>query len=249
MHHFAQTNIQLTNQLHRDGYSSTELSFVLPTYELTIHLFTGLFRASGKTFISHLVGTASILGSLRVPSKLVAAGLIHAAYTHGDFGNGEKGISEAKRNQVRSVVGKEVEEYVARFTALRWNEEVILAIHDSLDSLGPLDRDVLLIRLANELEEYLDLGILYCGDEKRQQANYINHNGQLMTQMAEKLGFPTLATDLERAFKEAAVADIPPTLRRRNAQNYSFLVAPKLYQRMVEAVSNRLSRSRISKGL
>jgi len=246
MHPFAQTNIQLINQLRRDGYSSAEIGSVLSSYELSIHLFTGLFRASGKTFIAHVVGTASVLGSLRVPSKLVSAGLIHAAYTHGDFGNGEKGISDAKRNQVRSVVGNEVEDYVAKFTALRWNEDVISAIHDSLGLLDPVGRDVLLMRLANELEEYLDLGILYCGDEKRQQANYINRNGQLMTQMAEKLGFPALAATLEQAFKEAAVADLPPTLRRPHDQNDSFLVAPKLYQRMVEAVSSRLAGARRS---
>jgi (p)ppGpp synthase/HD superfamily hydrolase len=34
---------------------------VASAYELTATLMTGQFRASGKTFIAHLVGTASIL--------------------------------------------------------------------------------------------------------------------------------------------------------------------------------------------
>jgi (p)ppGpp synthase/HD superfamily hydrolase len=241
MHAFAQTNIQLINQLRRDGYSLVELDGILISYELVIRLFAGRFRASGKTFVAHLVGTASILGSLHVSHKLVAAGLIHAVYQTGDFGDGEKGISESKRAQVKAVVGDEVEEYVARYTALQWNSQLIPSIYDSLETLEPLDRDVLLMRLANELEEYLDLGILYCSDEKRQQANYVNDSGQLMIRMAESLGFPTLATNLAQAFKEAAVADIPLALRRPNAPNYSFLLVPQSYQRLMEAVASRLA--------
>ena len=240
MHLFAQTNIQLINQLRDKGYPVTEIGLVLTSYDLAIRLFTGRFRASGKTFIAHLVGTASILASLRVSPTLVAAALIHAAYESGDFGDGGVGISDTRRDLVRSVVGKEVEEYVARYTSLRWNKEAIPAIHGELDALGPFDRGVLLIRLANELEEYLDLGILYCGDERRRQTNYVDHNGQLMVQMAEKLGFPALGNGLESAFKEVAVADIPPLLRGPRAQNFSFVIVPRSYQNLMEALAKRL---------
>lgn len=247
MHAFAQTNIQLINQLRRDGYSLGELDGILTSYELVIRLFTGRFRASGKTFVAHLVGTASILGSLHVSHKLVAAGLMHAIYQTGDFGDGEKGISESKRAQVRAVVGEEVEEYVARYTALQWNSELIPTIYNGLDTLEPVDRDVLLMRLANELEEYLDLGIFYCGDERRQQTNYVNDSGESMIRIAERLGFPTLATNLAQAFKEAAVADIPLALRRPNAPNYSFLLASQSYQRLMEAVASRLPAAKTRK--
>ncbi|NJL09589.1 MAG: hypothetical protein HC908_03480 [Calothrix sp. SM1_7_51] len=70
MHCFAQTNIQLFNQLHREGYSSTDLSLIANAYSLAMELFTGTFRPSKKTFIAHLVGTASILASLHAPPKL-----------------------------------------------------------------------------------------------------------------------------------------------------------------------------------
>lgn len=241
MHQFAQTNIQLINQLCRDGYSTTDLSSVLNAYDLAIRLFTGRFRASGKTFIAHLVGTASILGSLHVSPKLVAAGLIHAVYMTGDFGDGNQGISEAKRENVRAVVGDEVENYVGKYTALRWSAESIHSIHEGLDGLAPVDRDVLLVRLANELEEYLDLGILYCGDRKRQQTDYVNDSGQLMMQMAQKLGFPSLVAELGRALKEVSVAELPALLRRTDAQNESFLLAPQSYQRLMEMVAKRLA--------
>ena len=72
MINFAQTNIQLLNQLHREGYSADDLHLVRVAYRFAMDLFSGQFRASGKTFIAHLVGTASVLGSLRVVDGLAA---------------------------------------------------------------------------------------------------------------------------------------------------------------------------------
>ena len=80
MHPYAQTNVQLFNQLRSQGYSQNDRERVREAYEFAMRLFTGLFLPSGKTFIDHLVGTASILTSLRMPVEVVVAGLIHAAY-------------------------------------------------------------------------------------------------------------------------------------------------------------------------
>src|SRR5262249_20277729 len=113
MHLYAQTNAQLFNQLRSEGYSKTEREFVRDVYEFGMTLFSGLFLSSGKLLIDHLVGTASILASLRVSIEIVAAGLIHAAYLHGDFGGMRHGITEAKRKRVNTVVGDAVEKYVA----------------------------------------------------------------------------------------------------------------------------------------
>jgi (p)ppGpp synthase/HD superfamily hydrolase len=228
MHYYAQTNIQLFNQLRREGYSHPDLSCIFKTYQLTMRLFTGSFRASGKTFIAHLVGTASILVSLHLPANVVAASLLHAAYVNGDFGDGRKGISQSKRQQVRDVVGEEIEGYVARYTSMQWNEQTIPDICDRLNSLDAIDRDVLLIRLANELEEYLDLGIIYCGDVKYQR--YINHSGHLIVKMAENLGFPSLALELERAFNETVAAELPQEIRNQSGYNSSYTLVPNSYR-------------------
>lgn len=225
---YAQTNLQLFNQLRQQGYSDAELQEIFKAYQLTIELFTGQFRASGKTFIAHLVGTASILGRLQASSKLVATGLLHAAYSQGDFGGiGRYGISPAKQKRVRDRVGKEIEEYIARYTALKWNENTIVEIHQSIDRFS--DRDVLLIRLANELEEYLDFGIIYCGDSKQQQ--YSNHQNNLIVEIAEKLGYPTLAVELANAFTETTLTQIPSQLCNPTEQYRSALVPPNSYQR------------------
>jgi (p)ppGpp synthase/HD superfamily hydrolase len=150
MHSYAQTNIQLFNQLHRQGgYSPADLQAVMSAYELAMLLTTGRFRASGKPFIAHLVGTSSILGSLKVPTPLVSAALLHAVYQAGDFGDGRPGVTEAKRRRVRAVVGEEVEEYVHRYQALSWTDQTIRSLAGALGSMAAIEGEVVLIRLAS----------------------------------------------------------------------------------------------------
>lgn len=239
---YAQTNIQLFNQLQHEGYSNAELRLIRDAYELAIQLFTGLYRPSGKTFIAHVVGTASVLSTLHAPAKVIAAALVHAAYDHGDFGEETKGISAGKREQVRRAVGKEVEEYIARYTTLPWNPKTIPAVYDGFHALGPIDRDVLLTRLANELDDLLDLGVLYCFSAERKRQHYIQFS-PLMIEMAEKLGFPTLAVELTRVLRETASTEIPAELRSR--RRGVILLSPRSYRRRLWVVL----RPELSRGL
>jgi (p)ppGpp synthase/HD superfamily hydrolase len=223
-----QTNVQLFVQLQRQGYSTEELSLVRDAYGLAVQLFTGLHRPSGKTFMDHVVGTASILVALHQSGSLIAAALIHAAYEHGDFGSGTKGISERKRQQVRQALGEQVEAYVAQYTALRWNSRTIQPVYDRFHSLAPMDRDVLLIRLANELDDLRDLGVLYCLQAESKRRRYLRF-GPTLVEMAEKLGFPALAAELTRALAETASAEIFAELRSRKPGVVLF--APRSYCR------------------
>jgi (p)ppGpp synthase/HD superfamily hydrolase len=243
VYRFAQTNIQLFNQMHDHGYDEKQIAVVKKSYELAIILFTGRFRGSGKTFIAHLVGTASILASLRLAPTIIAAGLLHAAYDSGDFGNGGQGHSPAKREYVRADMGGEVEEYIARYTEFSWNQQVAQSTYDKLDSLNQLERDVLLIRLANELEDYLDLGILFCGVEKRTQASYLNSSGQVMCDIARKLGFPELAEALKTEFERAAIASERRRFETTGSRDFSFLVPPLSYKRLMDVLANRLNQT------
>lgn len=240
MHSFAQTNIQLVNQLQRDGYHPSEIEFVVRSYELAMKLFTGLFRACGKTFIAHLVGTASILGKHRAPLNLVVAGLLHAAYTAGDFGDGKKGITNDKRDWLSKVVGKEIEAYISGYTELHWSDKTVPEIYARFEHFDSKERDIILIRLANELEEFLDFGILYSGVEKRRHYNYIDGVGKIMLIMAEKLGYPALAKEIEKEFLEVMKVDIPPSIRLTDGRDFSFLIAPQSYQRVMDVVAKRL---------
>ena len=238
-HSYAQTIIQLFNQLRSEGYSKRESGFILKTYEFAMRLFSGHFLPSGKPLFDHLVGTASILASLRVPVELVAAGLIHAAYLHGNFGGIRKGISEVTRRQVRNAVGEKVEEYVVRYERMVWGPETIPALCDALDGMDVIDREVLLIHLANELEHNLDLGGLYFARDENQQRgrrHYVESYGPMIMGMAEKLGFRSLSTGMANVFGNMTAVEIPIEPGMTDAHDSGYLVVPRSYRERFGAV-------------
>jgi (p)ppGpp synthase/HD superfamily hydrolase len=229
MHAYAQTNVQLFNQLRSEGYTKQDRERVRAAYEFAMRLFAGLFLPSGKTFIDHLVGTASILVSLHVPVELVTAGLIHAAYLHGNFGGIRKGISVTTRKQVRLAVGEKVEEYVVRYERMLWDPQPISFLRDTFDGLDAVDRDVLLMRLANELEHNLDLGSLYRVGREDWYQRYIESYGPIMVGMAERLGFSSLSAEMANAFRNITSAQIPLQPCMRDSHPAAHLIVPKSY--------------------
>ena len=220
MYPYAQTNIQLLNHLRREGYSNAELGLVRDTYELSIGLYTGYFVGSGRTQIAHVVGTASILGSLHVPAEVVAAALIHNVYKTGDFGDGHNDISKAKRREIKKAVGEKVELYVYRFRDMRLNPHSTSQIQDD-----PVDRYTLLIDFADWLEHHLNDG---CVDRYR---HYIGHNGPFMAEMAEKLGYPTLTAELQRALREPAPNKALVEVISKISHGDACLITPISYRR------------------
>lgn len=220
---YAQTNLQLYGQLIDCGYSAKDLAVFRAGYDLALQLFSASFRGSGKPLLSHLVGTASILTSNGQPTTVVCAGLLHAAYALGDFGDGRFGIAPWKQARVRAAVGATVEDLVARYTGFQWNAHTIPDIEARVQALTGPDRDVLVIRLANELEDHLDCGVLYCSNgEKRRE--YIRSPLNRSVLMARQLGLSELADELEAAFAETLAAELPDPLR--NCQDFTFVAPP-----------------------
>lgn len=136
---YAQTNIQLFNQLRFAGYLEADISYICDIYDSALQVFAGRFRGSGKPFLAHLVGTASILATLQASVNVVAAALLHAAYIDGEYGTDHRGMTDAKRDLVRCIVGIETEELIAGYTALKWNKQTILPIRESINTLEPKD--------------------------------------------------------------------------------------------------------------
>lgn len=226
---YAQSNIQLFNQLIASGYTEEEIGCVVDAYKLVMNLFTGIFRSSGKTFIAHLIGTASILVNLKAPVEVVIGGLLHAAYASGEFGTGIKGVSLAKRSQVKSIVGQKVEEYIYRYTLWPENDPIATSAVDYVNGLTPLEKDILLIRLANHLEEYIDLGMLYSGHGR--QNKYVKDENFISVELAQILGFPSLSAELNTVFNEVYSTTIPTVLTNITGRNGSYLLPPKTHQK------------------
>jgi len=221
------------------GYSRAEAGAIRAAYDLAMRLFTSRFRGSGKPFLAHAVGTAGILALLRAPAHVVTAGLLHAAYTHGDFGDGRSGISDVKRAGVREVVGNDAEALIARYTDRAWNEASVLAMRGQVASLRPDDRTVLLMRLANELEDHLDLGIAYCRDAEHRRA-LIGSWLHTCVDLAEELGQPDLAGWLARAFRGNLSALVHRELMADRSISYTLTPAsyrPRLLVRLRRALA------------
>lgn len=216
-HTYAQTNIQLYNQMQSFGYSSAEIAQVATGYRLAADLFTGQFRSSGKPFINHLVGTASILVTLHQSLDVVTAGLLHAAYAQGDFGRRKAGISPIKTKQVQAAVGLAVERYIAAYTVTKW------PIQKSVEDLGEFERSVITMRLADILEDHLDLGLLYSSQAKRKNAGkHIAHQ----IEWAQKLNLLDIADHLSK-INNSEKMTVDKALEFTSKHSYSHLVIPK----------------------
>ncbi|MDP8961086.1 MAG: hypothetical protein M3N32_05660 [Actinomycetota bacterium] len=223
---YAQTNLQLCNQLRASAYDERDVELVKDAYDLAVTLFTGQFRSSGKPFLAHLVGTASVLTALGAPARVIAAGLLHASYASGEWGDGRGKVSSDERRQTLRALDAGVEELVRHYTEFRWDARSILEIHAGIDSLSEAERTVVLVRLANLMEDYLDLGMAYSHKgEKDKQADSVL---ELSSQIAELLDHGDLASELRRVFAENRAAKIPPALIR--GRRSSFTVAPLSHQ-------------------
>lgn len=221
---YAQTNLQLYAQLRDLGCSEDQLLCVRHAYEQAVSLFTGRFRANGKPFLAHLVGTASIVATHGAPIPVVAAGLLHAVYLQGEFGDGQAGITTARRRKLCHAVGDEVEKLIAQYTAFTCNQAII-TMHDHLDALSREQQSIILIRLANDLEDHLDLGMLYCSkqdkvDQSRQSA---------LVTIANQLGYRELAQDLAAVYADHDAASVSDALRTNHTNSYT--VAPASHRR------------------
>jgi (p)ppGpp synthase/HD superfamily hydrolase len=215
----AQTNLQLYAQLAERGFAGSDLAALRRAYDLATSLFAGVYRASGKPFVAHLVGTASLLAAQGAPARLVTAGLLHSAYSHGDFGDGPRGRTRRRAARLAAAVGEEVEGLIARYEAFPWKTSDANPRSGWPASLGPLDRDVLTMRLANELEELLDFDILYSEDAEARREEAVR---ELPTWIRWAIGLSAdgIARELEEIRTRLGAHRPPDALRTGRVRAY-----------------------------
>jgi hypothetical protein len=229
MFEFAQTNLQLYRQMELLGYNPEEREKVAAGYRFLMPTFSGLYRGTEKPFITHLVGTASILVAYRASIDWVLAGLLHAVYAIGDFGF-DPGTRETprKRRLVSNLIGEEAEDLIIAYDAMRWTES---AVDDYLRGYQQHSQQIkaaLNLQLANTLEDLLDLGTNYergtkfatMSSPKMQQA---------ILALARMHSWPGLARQLEQALA-AFNAGVTP-VDAGGAMGQSKLVLPPSAQR------------------
>jgi hypothetical protein len=187
---FAQTVIQLFRQLIDANYDETDIVEIRDGWLVARRLFACRVMASGKIFLSHSIGAASVLVSIRARPALVVAGLLHNVYMNGRFSDGGRGASEARRAEIRAAVGPEAESVIFRFWSQKWNSDTLQAWLD-LDELSDAQRDDLAVRLADAIDHSQGLGLVYSGAlDNRQRFEKLRDP---MVELARKHGFAELA--------------------------------------------------------
>jgi hypothetical protein len=90
-------------------------------------------------------------------------------------------------------------------------------IRDPNLSLSADAQQVILIRLANEIDEHLDLGMLYCSKDKTTE---LGVNFSTVVELAKKIGDASLADMLEDVLTETNSARVPEALRRAEVSSF-----------------------------
>lgn len=197
----AQTNLQLYRQMIDATCEDHELALVRAAYDLASELFVGCHRPSQKPFTCHLVGTASALFLWNEPVEMVTAGLLHSAYLYGAFGDGTRGITEAKRRTVRNRVGPGSEALIERYTRL--SRTISLDLLSNPERRAELDRDLVLLAFADLCGECCDAGPLYSPHKPLMFGLPGDQNARdCVVKVAAKMSGATAANHFRRVFSE-----------------------------------------------
>ena len=186
MTHLAQTYPQFARQLSVEPWSSREFALVRAAWELAAGLFVGAERGSGKPFVDHLIGTASGCRSAAVTPTRSPPRSCTPRTT--------KAISAmataAHWRRVRAALGATVEELVHRYNADDWDERLVDP-HRDLRDLSP---ELLLVRVANELDDALDGASVLSAKVRSAQLH------DATVEVAERVASPELVAMLRDAF-------------------------------------------------
>ncbi len=217
---FAITYSQLMSQAIARGKSEQDLVCLRKAYETAESLFDGLYRGQHAPFICHAVRTASILLAEEALIEVVAAGLLHAAYTVGCFSDFYHGkATDAHRQEINQAVGEETELLIFDYDRCAWYEKECIQDHmDHIAGYTEHQKNLILMRLANELEDYLDLGMAYRGDFPFRKK--IEDYGDKAIELAHFLGHWQLASELGQVFDAHLKAKLPDVAVTNQKSSY-----------------------------
>jgi hypothetical protein len=197
--HIAQTIVQLLDQLDTIGYEPEALLKVRDAYMVAAQLFAESFRGSGRPFLAHLVGTASILAAYGANPALIAASLHHASYAHGRFPEEIRGVA-AMRRWLRRRVGDMVEGLVLAYSTL----DPQAVEPDRLDDMPIAAAQAVLIRMANAIEDRQGDHNYFDSSAWLSESNdLVQRSMPVFAAVADRLGYGAMTAILQDACARA----------------------------------------------
>jgi (p)ppGpp synthase/HD superfamily hydrolase len=218
MHQFAQNYPQLMNQALAAKYTVSDLVLLRDAFLFAQEMANGYYRAQAIPLLNHLVTTASIAMAEKADSELVVVALLHAAHVMHHFdGPGQEHDSLDRRALLRTRFGERIETMLWNYEHMRWwSRDSVIEYFNHASDLNQESRDLLMIRLANELDDHLDGAMEYSfkGRKDERSGTMI----QLYQKLAERLEFNVISSCLVEEMKNGI--DPPAELRWNRDQGY-----------------------------
>lgn len=219
-----QTNLQLYRSMLSLGYDEAALELANRAYLFAARQTCTLLRGSGKPFSCHLVGTAGILIEAGQDADSIGAALLHAMYQdRTPFPSGRD--LEQRRDYIRQNFGEGVESLVHDYHHFE-----VARLDQFSDKQLRERRTVVLMRLADEIEDLLDHGIAMHGlpedDEtiggsaasRRAQKT---HAAAELQRAARAIDAPTIQMRLDYWLEQTANTVWPKMLRTGAYSSYA----------------------------
>jgi hypothetical protein len=199
---------------------SDELADLMQAYTLIEPMFTGWCRASGRPFLCHLIGTASLMLQHGGTRDEVLAALAHAVIESGAYGR----WGTRPRGEVRALVADVLPpgslRHVEAYSVFDWRSFINAAEHDLPGSLQKVDQTVLKLRIVNEIDDSLDWPFLT--DRRREEGM---RESDLSVMAARACGWTTLANHM------VSVRDIMSAVpRAEGIAREDYFVVPAGYE-------------------
>lgn len=201
----AQTFTQLILQMQELAYPLDAQTKIKNAYQIACELFAGSFRASGNTFISHLVGVSSIMVSCGAAPAVISAALLHAAYQQGRFPMHVIN-APAMRRWLKRRVGSAVETLVYHYSWLKLADVSIYQTNNF--NHCPIEfANVILIRIANAIEDRIHGNAHFTPKDWLQKSNAnIQEWMAIYIAISKRLDMQNLVTLLQDILKKVAVS-------------------------------------------
>lgn len=236
----AQTYPQLVNQLLGHHETEANLHRLKSAFDIALAFSDGIYRAQGVPLLNHLVRTASILVEENQPMPVVIAGLLHAGCLLHKFDHSCRSQLGAKHLiNMLGQFGTEVPQLVANYPDLPWYTPAALKAHiANVQGLELSTRQLIIIQLANELEDNLDLAI--CFSAKQRQHLRLNSYYEECITLAKALQLDFIAKHLELNRQLQLSSTIPGFLQRHYKQSYEMPTKRMWQMSFVEKAQQRL---------